>query len=83
MPQFGTKLWNAARFAEMDGLMEPFQWPTKRHKWIIGETAKVREVVDAAFDLSVQRCGASTLCLCLGQGLRLVCEVKTAGEWRR
>ncbi|MEO3415434.1 valine--tRNA ligase [Roseovarius sp. CAU 1744] len=49
---FGTKLWNAARFAEMNGatgsdgtLPQP---AATVNKWIIGETAKVREAVDAA-----------------------------------
>ena len=49
---FGTKLWNAARFAEMnhafggDGRIPAAQATVNR--WIIGETAKVREEVDAA-----------------------------------
>ena len=49
---FGTKLWNAARFAEMndafggDGRLPVAQATVNR--WIIGETAKVREEVDAA-----------------------------------
>ncbi|MCV6584319.1 MAG: valine--tRNA ligase, partial [Marinibacterium sp.] len=51
---FGTKLWNAMRFAEMnevfatapaDGIPQPRQ---TLNKWIIGETAKVRAEVDAA-----------------------------------
>ena len=51
---FGTKLWNAARFSEMneavpsDGTIPKADQAV--NKWIIGETAKVREVVDAAFD---------------------------------
>ena len=50
---FGTKLWNFARFAEMNGVFETevAQIPTSSqtlNKWIIGETAKVREEVDAA-----------------------------------
>ena len=51
---FGTKLWNAARFAEMneavpsDGTIPNADQAV--NKWIIGETAKVREVVDAAFE---------------------------------
>lgn len=49
---FGTKLWNAARFAEMngatgsDGTIPTATYPV--NKWIIGETARVRETVDAA-----------------------------------
>jgi valyl-tRNA synthetase len=60
---FGTKLWNACRFAEMNGVYEarargvhggctggvPPVTPTAAvNKWIIGETAKVREEIDAA-----------------------------------
>ena len=51
---FGTKLWNAARFAEMnEAVPSNGTIPNSEqavNKWIIGETAKVREVVDAAFD---------------------------------
>lgn len=52
---FGTKLWNATRFAEMNGVFEGHETraappPATRtvNRWIIGETAKVRETVDAA-----------------------------------
>ena len=52
---FGTKLWNACRFAEMNGVWEghatraePPQAQATVNRWIIGETAKVREEVDAA-----------------------------------
>jgi valyl-tRNA synthetase len=52
---FGTKLWNATRFAEMNGVYEngapsgdvPEATATV-NRWIIGETARVRETVDAA-----------------------------------
>ncbi|WP_246045370.1 valine--tRNA ligase [Rubellimicrobium roseum] len=53
---FGTKLWNAHRFAEMNGV---FQAPRAEgipaatapvNRWIIGETARIREEVDAALD---------------------------------
>ncbi|WP_407492751.1 valine--tRNA ligase [Pseudooceanicola sp. MF1-13] len=52
---FGTKLWNATRFAEMNGVYErgapasevPDAVATV-NRWIIGETARVRETVDAA-----------------------------------
>jgi valyl-tRNA synthetase len=51
---FGTKLWNAARFAEMNEAVPSdgtIPMPDQAvNKWIIGETAKVREVVDAAFE---------------------------------
>ncbi len=53
---FGTKLWNAVRFAEMNEVFEgaetfPLPSPEQTvNKWIIGETAKVRETVDAALE---------------------------------
>jgi len=54
---FGTKLWNAARFAEMNGAVARDYSTNNRpspdatvNRWIIGETAKVREEVDAAMD---------------------------------
>ncbi|WP_422048035.1 valine--tRNA ligase [Shimia sp.] len=54
---FGTKLWNAARFAEMNGVFEDdvTAWGGETlsqtaNLWIIGETAKVREEVDAALE---------------------------------
>jgi valyl-tRNA synthetase len=51
---FGTKLWNACRFAEMNGVWEghatgPRPNPTATvNKWIIGETAKTLAEVNAA-----------------------------------
>ena len=51
---FGTKLWNAARFAEMNGVWEghatgPVPAPRATvNRWIIGEAAKTRAEVDAA-----------------------------------
>ncbi|MWB77609.1 valine--tRNA ligase [Pseudooceanicola sp. 216_PA32_1] len=52
---FGTKLWNAARFAEMNGVYaggapsaEIPQATATVNRWILGETARVREEVDAA-----------------------------------
>ncbi|MEO0772260.1 MAG: valine--tRNA ligase [Pseudomonadota bacterium] len=61
---FGTKLWNAARFAELNeataGQIAPTQYrrdtdaiPTASqtvNTWIIGETARVREEVDHALN---------------------------------
>ncbi|MEH6646871.1 valine--tRNA ligase [Sulfitobacter sp.] len=52
---FGTKIWNAHRFAEMNGVFQdtPAAMPAPKatlNKWIIGETARVREEVDAALD---------------------------------
>ncbi|MEM0949319.1 MAG: valine--tRNA ligase [Pseudomonadota bacterium] len=49
---FGTKLWNAFRFAEMNGVASgDTGQPAPNHtvnRWIMGETARVREEVDAA-----------------------------------
>ncbi|MGC9449248.1 valine--tRNA ligase [Cereibacter johrii] len=52
---FGTKLWNACRFAEMNGVWEghatqaaPPAATATVNRWIIGETGRVREEVDAA-----------------------------------
>ena len=52
---FTTKLWNACRFAEMNGVWEghtthsaPPKAQATVNRWIIGETAKLREAVDAA-----------------------------------
>ncbi|MHA7875578.1 valine--tRNA ligase [Roseivivax sp.] len=54
---FGTKLWNACRFAEMNGVFEgreasatPPQARETVNRWIIGETARVRETVDEALE---------------------------------
>ncbi|MCC7321922.1 MAG: valine--tRNA ligase [Rubellimicrobium sp.] len=52
---FGTKLWNACRFAEMNGVWEghatqdaaPAATETA-NRWILGETGRMREAVDAA-----------------------------------
>ncbi len=52
---FGTKLWNAMRFAEMNGVFDapatamPHPEQTL-NKWIVGEVAKVRIDVDAALE---------------------------------
>ena len=53
---FGTKLWNACRFAEMNGVFEghatgPAPQPAATvNRWIISETARVRAEVDAALE---------------------------------
>ena len=56
---FGTKLWNAHRFAEMNEVFTGTAPTQYRHhtdvkhtlnKWIIGECARVREDVDAALE---------------------------------
>ena len=50
---FGTKLWNAARFAEMNGCVrqasfDPRQVQITLNSWIIGETARTIAEVTAA-----------------------------------
>ena len=52
---FGTKLWNAVRFAEMNDVYTsgapattPPQAKATVNRWIIGETARARQEVDAA-----------------------------------
>jgi valyl-tRNA synthetase len=50
---FGTKLWNAARFAEMNGCVadpafDPKAVTLTANRWIVGETGKLREALDAA-----------------------------------
>jgi valyl-tRNA synthetase len=55
---FGTKLWNAARFAEMNAAYAggapsgppsgPPAATATANRWIIGETARIRATVDAA-----------------------------------
>jgi valyl-tRNA synthetase len=51
---FGTKLWNAMRFAEMnDVFTAPDGMPTPTqtvNKWIMGETARTRVTVDEALE---------------------------------
>ncbi|WP_170560979.1 valine--tRNA ligase [Ruegeria atlantica] len=56
---FGTKLWNAVRFAEMNEVftdavpqLDVAELKPKAavNRWIIGETARVREEVDAALE---------------------------------
>ncbi|SFA85306.1 valyl-tRNA synthetase [Poseidonocella pacifica] len=57
---FGTKLWNAMRFAEMNGVFEArnvdlatLQDDMPRqtvNRWILGEVATVRETVDVALN---------------------------------
>ncbi|WP_428928421.1 valine--tRNA ligase [Marinibacterium sp. SX1] len=55
---FGTKIWNATRFAEMNGVFTdavpqsatPPAATATVNRWIIGETARVRAEVDAALE---------------------------------
>ncbi|TNE63077.1 MAG: valine--tRNA ligase [Alphaproteobacteria bacterium] len=52
---FGTKLWNAARFCEMNGIQgsDTVEAPAATlavNKWIIGEVAKTAQAVTAALE---------------------------------
>jgi len=52
---FGTKLWNATRFAEFNEVsskddFDPTSVSQTLNKWIIGETALVREAVDNSLE---------------------------------
>ncbi len=54
---FGTKIWNAVRFAEMNEVYAhgapPAEPPAARataNRWIIGETARARAATDAALE---------------------------------
>jgi valyl-tRNA synthetase len=52
---FGTKLWNAARFAEMNGCVrqasfDPLRVQITLNSWIIGETSKTLADVTAAIE---------------------------------
>ena len=71
---FGTKFWNAARFAEMNGAfgaaaenvqkirnVQGFGATATANRWIIGEVARVREEVDAALAAYRFNDAASTL----------------------
>ncbi|SFR56394.1 valine--tRNA ligase [Litoreibacter janthinus] len=64
---FGTKLWNAVRFAEMNEVYAsapPASAPDATqtvNRWIIGETAKARMDVDAALEAYRFNDAASTL----------------------
>jgi valyl-tRNA synthetase len=80
---FGTKLWNACRFAEMNGVWEGHATQTTppapkatANRWIIGETAKALAEVNEALDnFRFDQAADSAVQIRLGQGLRLVCRV--------
>ncbi|SCY52315.1 valine--tRNA ligase [Paracoccus tibetensis] len=50
---FVTKIWNATRFAEMNGVRGGGALPAPSHtvnRWIIGEVARIRQATDEALD---------------------------------
>ena len=81
---FATKLWNACRFAEMNGCEKPDGFdPTAAketlNRWIAHETSRAtREVSEAIEGVSLQRCGQCDLPLRLERLLRLVCRTRKA-----
>ena len=63
---FGTKLWNAARFCQMNGCalqpgFDPASVQAAVNRWIVGETAKAAAEVTAAFDAADFAGGAEAL----------------------
>ncbi len=81
---FATKLWNAARFCEMNGCVrradfDPAKAKTTLNKWIYAEAnTTAAAVTEAIEELPLQRCGKRGLSLRLEQVLRLVCRVRKA-----
>ncbi len=52
---FGTKLWNAARFAEMNGVKRDFNYDPVAarvtvNRWIVGEASRTRNAVTKAIE---------------------------------
>ena len=80
---FATKLWNAARFVEINGCarvagFDPKTAKETLNRWIAHETAKAaREVTEAIEALPVQRRRERRLSLRLERLLRLV-----SSSWR-
>ena len=85
---FATKLWNAARFAEMNGAalvpgFDPRLATETLNKWIAHELAKAaREITAAIEGYQVQRGGRRGLSLRLERLLRLVSGAGEAGADR-
>ena len=86
---FATKLWNASRFAEINGCArvagyDPRANQITLNRWIVGEAARTiggRERGDRG--LSLQRRGERRLSLRLERLLRLVCRTRQTAAARR
>ena len=82
---FGTKLWNATRFAEMNGVArnDAFWLADAKltvNRWILTElTRAAREITDGITALPLQRSGGGGLSLRLEPVLRLVSGTAEAG----
>ena len=85
---FGTKLWNAARFAEMNGVAhdpnyDPLAARVTVNRWIAGETARTEARGAAgARRIQVQRGGGCALPVRLERVLRLVSRTDQADPHR-
>jgi valyl-tRNA synthetase len=63
---FGTKLWNAARFCEINGCVQPAAFDPgaareQVNRWILGETVKTAREVTEALDACAFDAAAGTL----------------------
>jgi valyl-tRNA synthetase len=82
---FGTKLWNATRFAEMNGVARNDDVSLSEAKltinrWILTELTRAsREITDGDRDLPIQRGGERGLPFRLEPVLRLVSRAAEAG----
>ena len=78
---FATKLWNAARFAEINGCVrvagfDPQTVKETLNRWIVHETAKAaREVTEAIEAYRFNEAAGASLSLRLERLLRLVLEL--------
>ncbi len=81
---FATKLWNATRFAEMNGAelpkgFDPASAKLTVNKWMLGELARANLAIDKALDrLPAERGRQHALRVHVGHGLRLVCRAHQA-----
>jgi valyl-tRNA synthetase len=84
---FATKLWNACRFAEMNGVTNDPQFVPEAaeltvNRWILTELARARARRHRSDrSLSFQRCRQPALSVRLESGLRLVSGTAEAGRW--
>ncbi len=82
---FATKLWQAARFAEMNGCRRvagfaPTAVADPLNRWIVAETHKAAAEITVALDgLPLQRGGSCGLSLRLEHLLRLAYRARQAG----
>ena len=87
---FSTKLWNAVRFAQMNGCardagFDPGNVALPVNRWLVAEARAAIEAADAAIAAyPLQRPRRRRLPLHLEHVLRLVCRAHQAGaQWRR